>query len=246
MENKKRTRLTYKRNNGSGGGGSVHDTEIDEEYLIQKITEKLVPKKKKKLNFDSEEEEQTIFLRDNHLYYSDHVMLCNVDKVKQLMRDYLNQVEELQSIKFARNFTPKPLYLHINSSGGDLLAGLTLYDFIVEYSTHIPVHTIIEGLAASAATIISVAGVKRYITPSSYLLIHQLSTVFGGTYSNIKDEKENCDKLMQKITEIYLGKSKLTKKKLEELLARDIYLSASESKKYGLVDEIKSVDIFND
>lgn len=47
MENKKRTRLTYKRNNGSGGGGSVHDTETDEEYLIQKIAEKLVPKKRK-------------------------------------------------------------------------------------------------------------------------------------------------------------------------------------------------------
>lgn len=187
-----------------------------------------------------------IYLKKNHLYFHDQVTEKSVDLVKKKMREYF---DEFIKTKNKNNFTciiQKPLYLHIYSPGGDVHAGLALYDFITEYNKTTPVYTIVEGLAASAATIISVAGVKRYITPNSYMLIHQLSTYFGGNFEQIKDEFGNCEKIMKRLKEIYSKRTKLNKSQLTDILKRDINWDANDCKKYGLVDEIKLVDIFND
>jgi ATP-dependent protease ClpP protease subunit len=141
---------------------------------------------------------------------------------------------------------PKPLYLHIYSPGGDVYAGLSLHDFIIEFSKTIKVYTVVEGLAASAATIISVAGSKRFISPTSYMLIHQLSTFLGGNFEQIKDEFDNCNKIMDRIKQIYVKYTTIPKKQLADILKHDLIFDAVECKKYGLVDEIKLVDVFND
>ena len=95
-------------------------------------------------------------------------------------------------------------------------------------------------MAASAASLISMVGHKRFITKNSFMLIHELRSGIEGTYSDIMDEKENCDKLMNVIKRIYLERSagKLDSDILEKILKRDIILSADESLTYGLVDEI--------
>jgi ATP-dependent protease ClpP protease subunit len=141
---------------------------------------------------------------------------------------------------------PKPHYLHIYSPGGDVYAGLSLFDFIIEYREHIPVYTVVEGLAASAATFISVAGTKRYITPSSYMLIHQLSTFMHGNFEQLKDEFDNSKKLMEKIMGIYEEYTSITKKRIPKILKHDLIWDADECVTNGLVDEIKLIDLFND
>jgi len=95
-------------------------------------------------------------------------------------------------------------------------------------------------MAASAASLISMMGHKRFITKNSFMLIHELRTGVQGTYSDIMDEKENCDKLMDVIKKIYLEKTKgnLENDTLEKILKRDIILTSEECKNYGLVDEI--------
>lgn len=162
------------------------------------------------------------------------------------MREYLDKCNKSKNKTAFSVFTPKPLFLHIYSPGGDVHAGLSLYDFIIEYSKTIPVHTVVEGVAASAGTIISIAGVKRYITPNSYMLIHQLSTYIGGNFEQIKDEYGNCEKIMKQLKEIYSQKTKLNRAQLTDILKRDVNWNAEDCKKYGLVDEIKLVDVFND
>jgi ATP-dependent Clp endopeptidase proteolytic subunit ClpP len=189
---------------------------------------------------------ERIYLKQNHLFFHTGVDEKSVDLVKKLMREYLTKYIKSKSNSSLSTSTPKPLFLHIYSPGGGVYAGLSLYDFITEYNKTIPVYTIVEGLAASAATIISIGGVKRFITPNSYMLIHQLSTYFGGNFEQIKDEFGNCEKLMKQLKEIYASRTKLSRKQLNEVLKRDVTWSAEDCKKYGLVDEIKLIDIFND
>jgi ATP-dependent protease ClpP protease subunit len=192
------------------------------------------------------EKNSKIYLKHNHLYFHEDVEQEHVDEVKKLMREYYDKCKLANNNAIYAVVNPKPLYLHIYSNGGDVYAGLSLYDFIIEYDKKIPVHTIVEGVAASAATIISIAGSKRYITPNSYMLIHQISTYFGGNYEQIKDAFGNCDKIMKQIINIYAERTKLNRKQLNEILKRDITWNADKCLECGLVNEIKIMDIFND
>ncbi len=133
---------------------------------------------------------------------------------------------------------PKPLKIYINSNGGDVFAAIPLIDAITNCT--IPIHTYIEGIAASSASLISMAGHKRFITKNSFMLIHELRTGVEGTYSNIVDEKENCDKLMKVIKDFYMRKTdgKMDNDVLHSILKRDLILSSDECKNMGLIDEI--------
>lgn len=191
-------------------------------------------------------DDDLIYLKKNHLFFHKEVSEDSVDKVKKLMRQYYDKVNSIQLKHECINFNPKPLYIHIFSPGGCAYSGFALYDFIMEYKKKIPVYTVVEGSVASAATFISIAGNKRFITPNSSMLIHQLSTMMGGNFEQIKDQFDNSKKCMEKIMGIYQLHTKITKKKIPKILKHDIEWDANESLENGLVDEIKLIDIFND
>jgi ATP-dependent Clp endopeptidase proteolytic subunit ClpP len=129
-----------------------------------------------------------------------------------------------------------PIKLHINSYGGSVFSGFAAVDYILQ--SKVPVHTIIDGCAASAATIMSVVGTKRYMHRNAYMLIHQLSSGMWGNYRQLVDEMENCDILMERIKEIYRRHTKIPKKQLDEMLKHDLWWDAETCLKYGLIDEI--------
>ena len=129
-----------------------------------------------------------------------------------------------------------PIRLHINSPGGSLLDCLSTVDYI--NTSKVPIYTIIEGSAASAATIISVCGHKRYIYKNSYMLIHQLSTGLWGKYEELVDDFKNASMFMERIQEIYKTHTKIPLKTLKEILKRDLWFDSETCLKYGLVDEI--------
>ena len=108
------------------------------------------------------------------------------------------------------DITPKPIYLHINSYGGGVFAAFAGVDFIKQST--IPVHTIIEGASASAATILSVVGEKRYMSKHGSMLIHQLSSWMSGKMSDMDDEYKNLEEMMANITQIYLKHTNIKKK----------------------------------
>ncbi len=187
-----------------------------------------------------------IYIKENHLYFHTDVNQESCEQVKKLMRTYAHKFNKIRKTHTCVKIESKPLYLHIYSPGGDVYAGLALYDYIMEYRNHIPVYTIVEGIAASAATFISVAGTKRFITPSSYMLIHQLSTFMHGNFEQLKDEFDNSKKLMDKIMSIYSEHTTITKKRIPKILKHDLIWDANECVENGLVDEIKLMDLFND
>ena len=126
--------------------------------------------------------------------------------------------------------------LRINSYGGSLFAGLATVDVIRNLNSE--VHSYIEGAAASAATIISVACNKRFIGKYSKMLIHQLSSGSYGKYTELEDDMENNKHLMSTIKEIYREYTRVPMKKLDEILKHDLWFDSKTSLKLGLVDDI--------
>ena len=129
-----------------------------------------------------------------------------------------------------------PVNLHINSYGGSIFAGFSSVDYIK--NSKVSINTIIDGCAASAATLMSVVGDRRYMHKHSFMLIHQLSSGMWGKHEDMKDDLENCDLLMKTIKNIYEEYTKIPKKQLEEMLKHDLWWDAKTCLKYGLVDEI--------
>ena len=131
---------------------------------------------------------------------------------------------------------PPCIEIHICSDGGDIFAGMAAVDKIINNS--IPVDTYCEGIVASAATFLSVVGHKRYITKSSCMLIHQVSSGLWGNYKEFKDEIKNLDLLMGLIKGVYVKTTKFDDKALDDLLSHDLCLSAEQCLQHGLVDKI--------
>ena len=132
---------------------------------------------------------------------------------------------------------PPPLHLHIHSNGGCIFAGFAAADAIL--ACPLPVHTHVEGGAASAATLFSVMGAHRTIGPNSFILIHQVWSVAWGTYEEQKDHMKNQDLIMGRLKTIYTERTKLTKAKIGQILKHDLWFDAQTALKSGLVDEIR-------
>lgn len=169
---------------------------------------------------------------NNHIYFHSEVDRESIFQLTSL----INEAEEENVFtSFKLNIGPIPIYLHINSYGGSIYAAFAAIDVIE--SCKVPIYTIIEGATASAGTLISVFGKKRFIRPRAHMLIHQLSSSCWGKMHEIEDEYKNLTELMEKITKIYREKTSIPKKELTELLKHDLWLDADKSIKYGLVDE---------
>ena len=143
---------------------------------------------------------------------------------------------DMQVVGLKLGIQPPPIELHIHSDGGSVFSGMAAMDYILRCKT--PVHTYIDGSAASAATLMSIAGKKRFIHKNSFMLIHQLSTFLHGKYEEFKDEIRNQELLMNTIRQTYKERSKMTEDQISELLKHDLWLDAKTALEFGLVDEI--------
>ena len=177
--------------------------------------------------------EKHISVHENKIYYYAGV---NRDSAVELNK----KIGELESkaLTLSNNLgiLPPSIKLFINSGGGSLTAGISSMDTILRCK--VPVHTYVDGFAASAATFLTVVGMKRFISRNSYMLIHQLSSNFWGKYSEFEDEKQNLDLMMKTIKDVYKKHTKLPMKKLDEILKHDLMWDANTCLEYGLVDEI--------
>ena len=131
---------------------------------------------------------------------------------------------------------PGRIFLHINSFGGSVFAGMSSVDYIL--NSKIPITTVIDGCAASAATIMSVVGHHRVMHKHSFMLIHQISSAMWGKFEEMKDDMKNSELLMETIIKIYEEHTRIPRSELENILKRDIWWDAKTCLDYGLVDEI--------
>tara|TARA_Y200000002_G_scaffold204825_1_gene168999 strand:+ start:208 stop:954 length:747 start_codon:yes stop_codon:yes gene_type:complete len=174
--------------------------------------------------------------KENHIYFFAGVSKESVYN----MNDHLLRINEnfksLQRKNPTVKIEPKPIYLHINSFGGSIFAAFAAIDFIQQ--SNIPVYTVIEGATASAGTLISIVGKKRFIRPNACMLIHQLSSWFGGKMTEIEDEYQNLKMLEDKIKNFYFKHTKITPSIVEDLLKHDLWWDSEKCLEYGLIDTI--------
>ena len=182
---------------------------------------------------------------DHHIYFVGQVDEKSISKlvrtIQALNKEYKDSVEDKpadpkKNSNYICKIEPKPLYLHITSYGGSLLAVMSAIDSIKK--SEIPIYTIVDGYAASAGTLLSVCGKKKYMTKNSYMLIHQLSSGVFGQMQRIEDNYLNCKSFMERIKKIYLEHTKLTEELLNSQLKHDSWWDSDTCLKYGLVDEI--------
>jgi len=179
----------------------------------------------------------TVETTDNHVYFYAEVnsdrCLALLKEIRYLDRDLRN---ERLSCSLPEDFPLTPIWLHIYSGGGSVFAGLSTADQLATITT--PIFSVVEGYCASAATLISMACTKRFITPSSFMLIHQIWSIAWGSYEALKDELHLQDMIMIRLKSFYAQCSKLTEKDIEALLKRDSWFSAEQCIERGLADEV--------
>lgn len=173
----------------------------------------------------------------NHIYFYGDV---NTENCLRLNQEILNLTRNLQKYALDYNTEPPKIFLHINSYGGELLAGFSSLD-VIKYNK-VPIVSIIEGCAASAATLMSVVASERYISPHAYMLIHQLRGGVWGKYSDMEEDMENSERFMEMIYDIYLKHTKIKKMELKKILKKDVWWDSDTCIKKGLVDGIWSRD----
>ncbi len=132
----------------------------------------------------------------------------------------------------------KEITFYINSPGGVVTSGLTIYDTMKMISS--PVRTVCMGLAASMGSVLLAAGIKgkREIWPNGKVMIHQPS--IGGQIvapaSDLKIQAEEILKTRQRLNQILADACGHSVEKLEDDTDRDYYMDADEAIKYGIVD----------
>ena len=177
--------------------------------------------------------EKHISVQDNKIYFYSGV---NRNACVELNK----KIGELESKSLTLSKTlgilPPPIKIFINSGGGTIVSGIASMDTMLRCK--VPIETYVDGFSASAATFLTVVGEKRYMSRNSYMLVHQLSSTFWGTYSNFEDEKKNLDLMMKTIKDIYKKYTKLPMKKLDEILKHDLMWDAKTCLEYGMIDEI--------
>lgn len=176
----------------------------------------------------------SVVVDDNHIYvYADIDIQVALDlgiALRQLDNELLKQTNRFSVTN------PIPIVIHINSNGGSVFECLALVDQIEQLNS--PTYSIIEGCCASGATLIAMACNHRRITRRSFMLIHQLSNEYTGTYMQHNDNKELLDALMEEITTFYINHSNLSKKQLLKILSNEKWLTAEAALEKGLVDRI--------
>jgi ATP-dependent protease ClpP protease subunit len=183
----------------------------------------------------SEKDKATgIEVEENHIYfYAPVTEKESLELVRILRRLDVEMGYLAARIGLKKN---PPIHLHIHSPGGDIFSGLNICDAIDGIKTD--VFTYVEGSAASAATLISSRGKKRFISKRSFMLIHQPQILWAGKHDEFIDEIENQKNIFSAVKEIYLETTKIDEEELEELLRHELWLPAQKCIELGLADII--------
>jgi ATP-dependent Clp protease protease subunit len=135
----------------------------------------------------------------------------------------------------------KDIHLYINSPGGSVSAGLAIYDMMQFVKCDVATYCL--GMAASMGSLLLSAGTqgKRYAMPNSRIMIHQPHLGNGGIGGQVTDIEIHAKELVktkEKLTKIYVEHTGRDYEYLAKTMERDYYLSAAESKDFGLVDHV--------
>ncbi|VDC32041.1 ATP-dependent Clp protease proteolytic subunit [Pseudogemmobacter humi] len=134
----------------------------------------------------------------------------------------------------------KEISMYINSPGGVVTSGLSIYDTMQYIRPKIS--TLVIGQAASMGSLLLTAGEKgmRFSLPNSSIMVHQPSGGYQGQATDIMIHARNTERLKRRLNEIYVRHTGNDYETVEAALERDNFMTAEEARAWGLIDEIVS------
>lgn len=124
----------------------------------------------------------------------------------------------------------------INSPGGDCVAAAQIYNMLIDYKGNVTVK--IDGIAASAASVIAMAGTKVLMSPVSMMMIHNPMTVAFGDSAEMQKAIEMLASVKDSIINAYEIKTGLSRTKLSHLMDAETWMDANKAVELGFADEI--------
>lgn len=154
------------------------------------------------------------------------------------INDQIANLIVAQLLFLAREDSTKPISMYINSPGGQVYAGMAIYDTMQQIEC--PVSTVAVGFTASFGTVLLTAGAKgmRYALPNATIHMHQPLGGAQGQASDIAIQAQEILRLRTTLNNILSNHTGQTVTKIEEDTDRDLYMSAQEAMNYGLVDAV--------
>jgi ATP-dependent Clp protease protease subunit len=128
------------------------------------------------------------------------------------------------------------LTVWLNSPGGDVFAASQIYTMLRNHKGKVTVK--IDGIAASAASVVAMAGDETLIAPTGMLMIHNPSTVAFGNKEAMQKAIELLDEVKESIINAYEEKSGLSRSKIARMMDEETWLNAKKAQSLGLVDGI--------
>jgi len=142
-------------------------------------------------------------------------------------------------LRYLASTGKQPITMYFNSVGGDVLAGLAIYDTIRDVNKRAPVSIIANGACMSMGVIILQAASTRLSTPNTHFMLHELAMRNEGKLSEQKDAHQHALRLQNQLNDIIAGRTGMTRKVVEKLTERkDYYIDPVEALKLKLIDGI--------
>lgn len=129
-----------------------------------------------------------------------------------------------------------PVNVWINSPGGDVFAAAQIYNMLMDYPYDVTV--MIDGLAASAASVIAMAGTKVQMSPVAMMMIHNPATIAIGDTEEMKKAVRMLDEVKESIMNAYEIKTGLARDKISRLMDAESWFNAKKAVELGFADEI--------
>lgn len=184
-------------------------------------------------------QEPYIYTIGNEIHYTSVV---NPESIEYVIMEMTRIITNF----YKKNTIDKELTITyiVCSPGGCLTSIFKFVDFINLCRSKYPklsFESIITGHAASAGTIMAIIADKRYMTKYAYAMVHELSSGSRGTYTHLQTYSEHLKSSHNQILEIYMQhqNKKNSRKKLEEIMKNETWMTSEEYLKLGFVDEIK-------
>lgn len=129
-----------------------------------------------------------------------------------------------------------PITLWINSPGGDCIAASQIYTMLMDYPDEVTVK--IDGIAASAASVIAMAGTKVLMAPTALMMIHNPATITMGDHEDMKRAIEMLDEVKESIINAYEIKTGVSRIKLSHLMDAETWMNANKAIELGFADDV--------
>lgn len=140
-------------------------------------------------------------------------------------------IREIKSLKDVSTIN-----LRINSNGGNVFDGVAIYNYLKSHKARVEVD--VDGLAASIASIIAMAGDEVRMADNAFMMIHDPWIVTGGTAGDLRKTADTMDGIRESLLDTYMHKSKESRDVISGMMTAETWLNSSDAIKYGLADSV--------